>query len=191
MQDDINTNPDWEENNVIRLYFDYQRYDLTVTKDAVGDYADLTKQWNINVTLTNENDADLSNKTFTYNNETVTLSDGNACLSLKDGESFTFTGLIKETLFTIEETNQSNDYTISYNIKENYNDTGKSLKEIKGQSLSSNKIVTVINTMKDINIPDTNIPTSGMNNTITMLAIGSLGIIGIVTLLWYWRKKHV
>lgn len=191
LQDDIDANPNWEENNVIRLYFDYQRYNLTVTKDAVGDYADLTKQWNINVTLTNGNDADLSNKTFTYNNETVTLSNGNACLSLKDGESFTFTGLIKETLFTIKETNQSNDYTISYNIKENYGETGESLNEIKEQSLSSNKIVTVINTMKDINIPDTNIPTSGMNNTITMLAIGSLGIIGIVTLLWYWRKKHV
>ncbi len=191
LQDDIDANPNWEENNVIRLYFDYQRYNLTVTKDAVGDYADLTKQWNINVTLTNENDADLSNKTFTCNDETVTLSNGNACLSLKDGESFTFTGLIKGTLFTIEETNQSNDYTISYNIKENYGETGESLNEIKEQSLSSNKIVTVINTMKDINIPDTNIPTSGMNNTITMLAIGSLGIIGIVTLLWYWRKKHV
>lgn len=191
LQDDIDANPNWEESNVIRLYFDYQRYNLTVTKDAVGDYADLTKQWNINVTLTNENDADLSNKTFTCNDETVTLSNGNACLSLKDGESFTFTGLIKGTLFTIEETNQSNDYTISYNIKENYGETGESLNEIKERSLSSNKIVTVINTMKDINIPDTNIPTSGMNNTITMLAIGSLGIIGIVTLLWYWRKKHV
>ena len=121
----------------------------------------------------------------------MTLNNGNACLSLKDGESFTFTGLIKGTLFTIEETNQSNDYIISYNIKENSNDMGNSLKEIEGQSLSSNKIVTVINTMKDINIPDTNIPTSGMNNTITMLGIGSIGIVGIVTLLWYWRKKHV
>lgn len=191
LQDDIDANPNWNENNVIRLYFDYQRYDLTVTKDTVGDYADLTKQWDISVTLTNENDADLSNKTFTCDSETVTLSNGNACLSLKDGESFTFTGLIKGTLFTIEETNQSNDYTISYNIKENSNDTGNSLEEIKGQSLSSNNIVTVINTMKDINIPATNIPTSGLNNTITMLAIGSLGIIGIVTLLWYWRKKHV
>ena len=191
LDDDIEINPNYKENNTIKLYYSYYRYDLTVTKDAIGDYADLSRDWTIDVTLTNENDADLSNKTFICNNETVTLNDGNACLSLKDGESFTFTGLIKGTLFTIKETNQSNDYTISYNIKENSNDTGNSSEEIKEQSLSSNKIVTVINTMKNINIPGTNIPTSGMNNTITMLGIGSIGIIGIVALLWYWRKKHV
>lgn len=186
LDDDIEINPNYKENNTIKLYYSYYRYDLTVTKDAIGDYADLSRDWTIDVTLTNENDTDLSNKTFRCDDKTVTLSGGNACLSLKAGESFTFTGLIKETQFTITETGNLNDYTVKYKINNQEETT-----LINNESLSTNTTVTVINTMKDINIPDTNIPTSGMNNTITMLAIGSLGIIGIVALLWYWRKKHV
>ena len=84
--------------------------------------------------------------------------------------------------------NTLNDYDVTYQIGENQ-PTDNSITDA---SLKSDTTVTVINTMNDESIiPGTNIPTSGLNNTITMLAIGSLGIIGIVTLLWYWRKKHV
>lgn len=180
------TNESWNDHNVISLYFDYQRYDLTVTKDAIGDYADLSRDWTIDVTLTNENDTDLSNKTFKNEDKEITLDNGKASLSLKDGESFTFANLIKGTQFTITETGNLNDYTVKYEIND------QEITSISNQPLTSDTTVTVINKMNDESIiPDTNIPTSGMNNTITMLAIGSLGIIGIVALLWYWRKKHV
>lgn len=178
-------NPDYKDNNAIKLYYSYYRYDLTVTKDAVGDYADLTKQWDIQVTLTNTNDTTLSTKTFEDKDKTVKLETGVGTVSLKDDESFTFTDLIKGTQFTITESNLPGGYTVSYKIDENTYSTIE-------QTLSTDTNVTVINTMNDESIiPGTNIPTSGLNNTITMLAIGSLGIIGIVTLLWYWRKKHV
>jgi|GEM_PF-6083007 len=179
------TDESWEDHNVINLFFDYQRYDLTITKDAVGDYADLSRDWTIDVTLTNENDTDLSSQTFTFNDKTITLENGKISLSLQDEESFAFTNLIKGTQFTITESNPPDGYTVSYKI----NDEEKS--SVSNQSLSTDTTVTVTNTMNNINIPDTNIPTSGMNSTMTMLAIGSIGIVGVIALLWYWRKKHV
>lgn len=186
LDDDIETNPNYKENNTIKLYYSYYRYNLTVTKNAIGDYADLSRDWTIDVTLTNENDTDLSGKKFTYNNEEVTLESGTAHLSLKDGERFIFANLIKGTQFTITETGNLNDYTVKYEIND------QEITSISNQSLTSDTTVTVINKMNDESIiPGTNIPTLGMNNTITMLGIGSIGIIGIVALLWYWRKKHV
>lgn len=185
LDDDIEINPNYKENNTIKLYYSYYRYDLTVTKDAVGDYADLSRDWTIDVTLTNENDSSLQDKKFEDGSKSIQLDNGQGQLSLKDEESFTFANLIKGTQFKVEEKDVPTDYEVTYKINNDEKDS------VSNQSLTSDTTVTVINTMKDINIPDTNIPTSGMNNTITMLAIGSLGIIGIVTLLWYWRKKHV
>lgn len=178
-------NPNYKDNNAIKLYYSYYRYDLTVTKDAVGDYADLSRDWTIDVTLTNENDSSLRNKEFTNESKKIQLSDGQGQLLLKDEESFTFSDLIKGTQFTITESNPPDGYTVSYKI----NDEEKS--SVSNQSLSTDTTVTVTNTMNNINIPDTNIPTSGMNSTMTMLAIGSIGIVGVIALLWYWRKKHV
>src|SRR5699024_3367816 len=123
-----------------------------------------------------------SNTTFSDN--VITNADGQVTLQLHDDEEFKFENLNINTQYSITELDTSNDYNVTYQIGTN-TPTNTS---ISNESLKSDTTVTVINTMKDINIPDTNIPTSGMNNTITMLAIGSLGIIGIVTLLWYWRK---
>lgn len=179
-------NPDYKDNNAIKLYYSYYRYDLTVTKDAVGDYADLSRDWTIDVTLTNENDSSLQDKKFEDGSKSIQLDNGQGQLSLKDEESFTFANLIKGTQFKVEEKDVPTDYEVTYKINNDEKDS------VSNQSLTSDTTVTVINKMNDESIiPGTNIPTSGMNNTITMLAIGSLGIIGIVTLLWYWRKKHV
>lgn len=184
VQDETN-NETWKENNTFKVYYDFIDYDLTVKKDAVGEYADLTREWDIQVTLKDQNGTPISNTSF---REDVTTNDkGQVTLKLHDNENFKFENLNINTQFSIVELNTPNDYNVTYQIGEN-NPTGNS---ISNQPLTSDTTVTVINTMKDINIPDTNIPTSGMNNTITMLAVGSLGIIGIVTLLWYWRKKHV
>ena len=173
------------DNNIIKLCYSYYRYDLTITKNAEEDYADLTRDWTIDITLTNDNDSSLQNKTFTYESKTAQLNNGNVQLNLKDGESFIFTDLIKGTQFTVEEQNPSSDYNVTYQIN-----GGKESENSVNSTLSSDTTVTVINTMKDLT-PDTSIPTSGMNSSITMLAIGSIGIIGVVILLWYWRKKHV
>ncbi len=179
-------NPDYKDNNAIKLYYSYYRYNLTVTKDAVGDYADLSRDWTIDVTLTNENDSSLQDKKFEDGSKSIQLDNGQGQLSLKDEESFTFANLIKGTQFKVEEKDVPTDYEVTYKINNDEKDS------VSNQSLTSDTTVTVINKMNDESIiPGTNIPTSGMNNTITMLAIGSLGIIGIVTLLWYWRKKHV
>lgn len=184
VQDETN-NETWKENNTFKVYYDFIDYDLTVKKDAVGEYADLTREWDIQVTLKDQNGTPISNTSF---REDVTTDDkGQVTLKLHDNENFKFENLNINTQFSIVELNTPNDYNVTYQIGEN-NPTGNS---ISNQPLTSDTTVTVINTMKDINIPDTNIPTSGMNNTITMLVVGSLGIIGIVTLLWYWRKKHV
>ncbi|QUN12956.1 hypothetical protein KEC48_16070 [Clostridium sp. C1] len=175
----------WKENNTFKVYYDFIDYDLTVKKDAVGEYADLTREWNIRVTLKDQNGTPISNTSF---REDVTTDDkGQVILKLHDNENFKFENLNINTQFSIQELNTSEDYVVTYQIGEN-NPTGGPINDV---SLTSDTTVTVINTMKDINIPDTNIPTSGMNNTITMLGIGSIGIVGIVTLLWYWRKKHV
>ena len=184
VQDEIN-NETWKENNTFKVYYDFIDYDLTVKKDAVGEYADLTREWDIQVTLKDQNGTPISNTSF--REDVTTDNKGQVTLKLHDNENFKFENLNINTQFSIVELNTPNDYNVTYQIGEN-NPTGNS---ISNQPLTSDTTVTVINTMKDINIPDTNIPTSGMNNTITMLAIGSLGIIGIVTLLWYWRKKHV
>lgn len=180
-----NASNTWKENNTFKVYYDFIDYDLTVKKDAVGEYADLTREWNIQVTLKDQNDTPISNTTFSDN--VITNADGQVTLQLHDDEEFKFENLNINTQYSITELDTSNDYNVTYQIGTN-TPTNTS---ISNESLKSDTTVTVINTMKDINIPDTNIPTSGMNNTITMLAIGSLGIIGIVTLLWYWRKKHV
>ena len=66
-------NPDYKDNNAIKLYYSYYRYNLTVTKDAVGDYADLSRDWTIDVTLTNENDSSLQDKKFEDGSKSIQL----------------------------------------------------------------------------------------------------------------------
>lgn len=175
--------PTWKENNTFKVYYDFIDCDLTVKKDAVGEYADLTRKWNIQVTLKDQDNNPISNTTFEYNVETDI--NGQVTLQLCDNDEFIFKNLNINTRYSIDEIEVPKDYTVKYKIN------NEESTNVSNQSLSTDTTVTVINTMNNINIPDTNIPTSGMNNTITMLAIGSLGIIGIVTLLWYWRKKHV
>lgn len=173
----------WKENNTFKLYYDFIDYDLTVKKDAIGEYADLTREWDIQVTLEDQNGTPISNTSFGDN--VTTDANGQVTLQLCDNDEFIFKNLNINTRYSIDEIEVPKDYTVKYKIN------NEESTNVSNQSLSTDTTVTVINTMNNINIPDTNIPTSGMNNTITMLGIGSIGIIGIVTLLWYWRKKHV
>lgn len=186
VQDETN-NETWKENNTFKVYYDFIDYDLTVKKDAVGEYADLTREWNIQVTLKDQNDTPISNTSFGDN--VTTNAAGEVTLQLHDDEEFKFENLNINTQYSITELDTSNDYNVTYQIGTNI----PTKTSIFNKFLKSDTIVTVINTMKDenIDIPDTNVPTSDMNNTITMLAIGSIGIVGVIALLWYWRKKHV
>lgn len=185
VKDESDTDSSWKDNNTFKVYYDFIDYNLTVKKEAKGDYADLTKTWKIKVTLKDSNSNPISNTSFS--NDYITDSNGEVTLQLKNNDSFTFENLNINTQFTIEEINPSHDYTVTYQIN------NKDVSTVNNSTLSSNTTVTVINTMKDLDteIPDTNIPTSGMNSSITMLATGSIGIMGVVILLWYWRKKHV
>ena len=136
--------------------------------------------------MKDQNGAPISKTSF--REDVKTNDEGQVTLKLRDNEEFTFADLNIGTQFSIVELNTPNDYDVTYQIGENQ-PTDDSINDV---SLTSDTIVIVMNKMNDKSIiPGTNIPTSGLNNTITMLAIGSLGIIGIVTLLWYWRKKHV
>lgn len=180
---DENDSNTWKENNTFKVYYDFIDYDLTVKKDAVGEYADLTREWNIQVTLKDKDDNPISNTSF--GDDVTTDANGQVTLQLCDNDEFIFKNLNINTRYSIDEIEVPKDYTVKYKIN------NKESTNVSNQSLSTDTTVTVINTMNDIKIPDTNIPTSGMNSTITMLAIGSLGLIGVIALLWYWRKKHV
>lgn len=173
------------ENNTFKIYYDLKDYDLTIKKDAVGEYADLTRKWNIKVTLKYSNGNPIGHKSF--GNEIFTNEKGEVTLSLKDNEEFKFENLNINDQYSIEEVGVPSDYVVTYKIN------NQSFSSLSNQSLSKDTTVTVINTMNDesIDIPDTNVPTSGAKSEMNILAIGSLGIVGIVVLMWYWRKKHV
>ena len=174
-----------QDSNTFKLYYDFKDYGLTVKKDAIGEYADLSREWNIQVTLKDSNGNPISNKTI--GTDIKTDENGKVTLSLKDNEQYIFKDLNINTRYSIEEIEVPEDYTVTYKINDEDKDA------VSDQSLSADTTVTVINTMKDedIDIPDTNIPTSGVDSTISMLSIGTIGLIGVVALLWYWRKKHV
>ena len=173
------------ENNTFKIYYDLKDYDLTIKKDAVGEYADLTRKWNIKVTLKYSDDKPISHKSF--GNGISTNENGEVILSLKDNEEFKFENLNINNQYSIEEVEVPSDYVVTYKIN------NQSFSSLSNQSLSKDTTVTVINTMNDesIDIPDTNVPTSGTKSEMNILAIGSLGIVGVVVFMWYWRKKHV
>lgn len=162
-------------------------YDLTVKKEVNGEYADLSKDWNIELTLLDSDGKAISN--FKISDELNTNDDGIVNLSLGNKEEIKIGDLNINTQYSIKETGDLSDYTVTYKIGVN-NATETPVDKL---ILSADTTVTVINTMNDdsIEIPDTNVPTSGADSEMNILAIGSFGIVSIVVFMWYWRKKHV
>lgn len=177
----------FKENNTFKIYYDFKDYDLTVKKEVNGEYADLSKDWNIELTLLDSEGTAISN--FKISDKLKTDAIGKVNLSLGNDETITIEDLNINTQYSIIETGDLSNYTVTYKIGVN----AATEEPVNNQKLSADTTVTVINTMNDdsIDIPDTNVPTSGANSEMNILAIGSLGIVGIVVFMWYWRKKHV
>ena len=176
-----------KDNNTFKIYYDFKDYDLTVKKEVNGEYADLSKDWNIELTLLDSDGKAISN--FKISDELNTNDDGIVNLSLGNKEEIKIGDLNINTQYSIKETGDLSDYTVTYKIGVN-NATETPVDKL---ILSADTTVTVINTMNDdsIEIPDTNVPTSGADSEMDLLAIGSFGIVSIVVFMWYWRKKHV
>lgn len=120
----------------------------TISKDVVGDYADLTKEFNFNVhislpnTYTNVDDK-FDGIIFENNNTTITdtkyqLQNGNNTITLTHDQDLRIYDLPAGTTYYVEEIGASN-YTPSVNVTENGNPTVENKNAGKGENLTSKK----------------------------------------------------
>ena len=168
--------PDYSEKNKLVFYYDLKTFSLTVAKDVQED-GDLTRKYDIQITL-KDADGNLVNGTYGE----VTFVNGRATVSLKDGESKNMTGIPTGYKYSVKETEElPAGYTITYKTGEG--ETSES--EPADVILSSNTIVTVINTR-------TVTPDSGLSLGMAAAGTGAglSGLIGVLILFLYRRRRH-
>lgn len=177
-EDDPQYVPD--KSNVLALYYDLASYDLTIIKDAQGD-SDLTREWEIQVTLKDANGDDLEGR-VTYGKTEFT--DGVATVKLKDEDPVTVSGIPTGYKYSIKEINVPDDYkTVQYQI--NSGDLTTDAPE--DVPLTADTKVKVIND-RDLEPSDTGIDLGGIA---TVSGIGIAGIGALVFCLLYLRRRHV
>ena len=152
--------------------------DLLITK-AIGnrDYADLTQQFSIQVTLKDSaNNAvsgtyeyvilDAEGEKISGPSDAVFDGLGKANLSIKDGQTIKILDLPNGTVYTVEEKNVPSNYTVTY--------TGN------GQTgtLDDDKYVVVINTMKQIILTGID----GRSSAIIVVILAALAGVGLFAL---------
>ena len=137
------------DDNLLYIYYDYRDVSFNVSKRADGDYADLTKAFDIKIKLEPNEESPVpvpaAGTTVTYGNVTFT-SDGtalNAAVPLKSGESVSMTDIPYNWVYTVSE-DELDGYTTSFE-----NAAGEEVNGTGNLSGEANSIV-VVNDKADI-----------------------------------------
>jgi len=100
------------------LYAQWERItpSLTIEKTVTGKYGNMTKSFEVTVTLKDNSGSPISGD-YTYTGGTLTFNNnGEAKVSVKHGESITVEGIPLDSKYTVEETDSAvSSYTVTYN----------------------------------------------------------------------------
>ena len=161
---DRTTSEIWFENT-----YTPNTYALSVTKILTkgNDYADRTKAFDIDITLKDKNEENVSGEFDTDDGGKISFTDGKATVSLKDNETIKIVGIPAQATYEVQETSDSSKgYDVQYAQK-----TG---------TMDRDQSVTVTNTAKDI--PVSGVDTGdwvagGILMAALMVAAGSIYVI--------------
>ncbi|MGL6197584.1 MAG: SdrD B-like domain-containing protein [Lachnospiraceae bacterium] len=103
-------------NTVLYAQWELITPSLTIEKTVTGKYGNMTKSFEVTVTLIDNSGTPISGD-YTYTGGTLTFNNnGEAKVSIKHGESITIEGIPLDSDYTVEETDSAvSSYTVTYN----------------------------------------------------------------------------